>query len=295
MAQPDDTAERILARIAHGAHGVVTRTEALGCGVSAQEIRRRLDCGALLREHPGVYRLGHRAPNVYATYLAAVRACGNGAALRGAAAAYLLELVRGRPPRPEVITTVRRRVKGVVTRRTRAIDPRDVTTWRGVPVTTVARTVVDLSATWAEEDLARAFHEAGVRHHTTPEQVETVLARRPNAMGAAKLRRVIHGEVRVSLSKLERAFLALLREEGLELPETNCPAGGRRVDARWPGSRLTVELDSYRYHRSRRAWEQDRHREREAYARGDQLRRYTFADVVEDPTRMLAELRSLLG
>jgi very-short-patch-repair endonuclease len=70
--------------------------------------------------------------------------------------------------------------------------------------------------------------------------------------------------------------------------------GGHRVDCRWPEHRLTVELDSYRYHHSRHAWEQDRQREREARARGDQLRRYTWRDVAEDPEPMLAGLRSLL-
>jgi hypothetical protein len=56
-----------------------------------------------------------------------------------------------------------------------------------------------------------------------------------------------------------------------------------------------VELDSYRYHGSRHAWESDRRREREAYARGDQFRRYTWADVVEQPRLMLGELRALLS
>ena len=89
-------------------------------------------------------------------------------------------------------------------------------------------------------------------------------------------------------------FLARLREAGLALPHTNRPAGGRRVDCRWPGQRLTVELDSYRYHHSRHAWEQDRRREREARARGDEFRRYTWRDVFEDPAPMLAELRALV-
>jgi hypothetical protein len=57
---------------------------------------------------------------------------------------------------------------------------------------------------------------------------------------------------------------------------------------------LTVELDSYRFHRSRHAWEVDRRREREAYARGEDFRRYTWADVFEDPSLMLGELQSLL-
>jgi hypothetical protein len=58
---------------------------------------------------------------------------------------------------------------------------------------------------------------------------------------------------------------------------------------------LTVELDSFRFHNSRHAWEQDHDREREAYGRGDQFRRYTYRDVCEDPDRMLTELCELLG
>ena len=55
------------------------------------------------------------------------------------------------------------------------------------------------------------------------------------------------------------------------------------MDCHWPGRRLTVELDGYRYHSSRHAWEQDRRREREARARGDEFRRYTYGDVFESP------------
>ena len=75
----------------------------------------------------------------------------------------------------------------------------------------------------------------------------------------------------MTLSVMEAHFLTLLRESNLALPETNRRAGGRRVDCRWPELRLTVELDSYRFHRSRHSWEQDRRREREARARGDEF------------------------
>ena len=78
------------------------------------------------------------------------------------------------------------------------------------------------------------------------------------------------------------------------LPQTNRVASGRRVDCRWPDARLTVELDSYRFHRSRHAWELDRRREREAYARGDQFRRYTYGDVFENPRAMMRELSALV-
>jgi very-short-patch-repair endonuclease len=161
-------------------------------------------------------------------------------------------------------------------------------------VTTVPRTLVDLARVLPDPVLARACHEAEIRYETTPGQVESVLARLPSATRARTLRRILHGEVHVTLSRLEGLFLSRLRKEGLPLPETNRPAGGRRVDCRWPEFRLTVELDGYRYHRSRHAWEADRHREREAYARGDQFRRYTWADVVEHPRLMLQEFRTLL-
>ena len=144
------------------------------------------------------------------------------------------------------------------------------------------------------DDLARACHEAGVRHGTTPREVNVVLTRRPNSPGAATLRRVLEGDTRVTLSRLESRFIELLVREGLALPRTNRRAGGRRVDARWSEPALTVELDSYRFHSSRHAWEQDRRREREARARGDEFRRYTYGDVLEDPRLMLAELRALV-
>ncbi len=100
--------------------------------------------------------------------------------------------------------------------------------------------------------------------------------------------------LRSLLSKLERDFLALLRAARLPWLQTNRPAGGRYVDCRWPQYSLTVELDSYRYHASRHAWEQDRRREREARARGEEFRRYTYGDGVEQPRLMLEELRTLV-
>jgi hypothetical protein len=183
-------------------------------------------------------------------------------------------------------------VPGVRTRRSRiAIEAARV---RAIPVTTVPRTLVDLASVLTADDLARACHEAGVRHRTTPAMVEAVLARRPRTPGATKLRAILRGDAHVTLSKLEQKFLERVRGINRPLPETNRPAGGRRVDCRWPEHRLTVELDSYRFHHSRHAWNQDRRREREAYARGDEFRRYTWGDVFEEPRQMLAELRALL-
>jgi len=285
--------EQELGLLATAAHGIVTRAELLRAGITPSEIRSRLSSGALLREYGGVYRVGHRAPSVEARYLAAVRACGDGALLSGRSAAYLFGLLPGGAPGPEVTARTERRIEGIRTRRTREIGLVQATVWHGIPVTTVPRTLVDIAAQLGEEALARACHEAGVRYGTAPRDVEAILARRPPVRGAGRLRAVLNGEVRVTLSRLERRFLERLIEAGLPLPKTNRPAGGRRVDCRWPEHRLTVELDSYRYHGSRYAWEQDRRREREARARGDEFRRYTYGDV-EEPRLMLAELGKLL-
>jgi very-short-patch-repair endonuclease len=294
MRAQSRTVEEIVGGIAASQHGVATRSELLAAGVSRREIAGRLRNGGLLRVHPGVYRVGHRAPSTEATYLAAVKACGQDAVLSGRAAGHLWRLLKGRPPSPEVTARTQRRVAGLLTRRCRSLERRDVTTWRGIPVTTVPRTLVDLAAALDEEQLARACHEAGVLHGTTPAQVKAVLVRRPNATGGARLRAVLYGDVRVTLSRLERRFLELLREIGRPLPHTNKVVDAHRVDCRWPEHRLAVELDSYRYHGSLHAWQQDHRRERAAYARGDDHRRYTHEDVFEDPRLMLAELRELL-
>jgi very-short-patch-repair endonuclease len=293
VAAKSSTVERVIARLASGAHGVVSREELLEADVTRHEIAQRLETGALIVEFRGVYRAGHRAPSVEARYMAAVKACGKEAVLSGLAAAYLFGLVRGTAPPPEVTAPTERCVKGVRTRR-RRIHDRDATVWQKVPVTAVPRTLVDLASLLSLDELARACHEAGTRYRTTPAQIERTLARVPRAKGAAKLRRVLRGEVPVTLSKLERRFLALMREHGLPVPTTNKEAGTKRVDCRWPQHKLTVELDSYTFHNSRHAWEQDRRREREAHARGDQHRRYTYNDVTADPAQMLTELQALL-
>jgi very-short-patch-repair endonuclease len=294
VQQQDRTVEQKLARLASRSHGLITRSQLQSAGLTEAEIRQRLQTGALLREYRGVYRVGHRAPSLEARYLAAVYACGDGALLSGRAAAHLLGILPGPPLRPEVSAPTERRIPGITTRRIRSMHPIDAQFWRGVPVTSPARTIVDLAGTLAAHELARVAHEAAIRHNTAPREIEAVLERPTRWRGAKKLRAVITGDEPVTLSALERRFLTLLRDAGLPLPITNRPAGTRRIDCRWPHHKLTVELDGYRYHSSRHAWEQDRRREREAFARGDDFRRYTYGDVFEQPQPMLAELQAVL-
>jgi hypothetical protein len=293
MGGKSTSVEQKCAALASRSHGIVTRAELLAAGLTGREIDRRRERGYLITEFRGVYRVGHRAPSVEARYMGAVKACGEGAGLSDPAAAFLYGLIKGSAPPPYVTTPRKRRVKGIVTKRSREIER---TVHRGIPITTVARTLVDLAGVLPVRDLARACHEAGVKYGTTPGQVEKVLAQHPTAPGAGKLRRVLSGDVLVTQSGLERRFLKLLAEHNLPLPDqTNKPAGTFRVDCRWEEPPLTVELDSYRFHNSRHSWEQDRRREREARAREDDFRRYTYGDVCENPRAMLRDLRSLLS
>ena len=296
MDQQGRIVGRVIAALAARSHGVVTRQQLLAAGISPEEIRCRLTAGVLIQIHPGVYRVGHRAPSLEASYLAAVLACGDGALLCGRAAAYLFGVIKGRrSPLPEVVAPTERRVRGIRVRRSRVPLEPDAAMHRDIPVTSVARTLVDLARVLGLGSLARACHEAEVLHGTTPADIDAVLARRPRSKGARKIRRVFDGDAPVLLSRLEARFRELLAAAGLPLPMTNTRVGSRYVDCRWQTPPLTVELDSYRFHHSRHAWEQDRRREGEARARGDEYRRYTYGDVFEEPRPMLADLHALLA
>jgi hypothetical protein len=282
VAPQNDTADRKIARIATRAHGVVTWREMRRADVTAAEIRHRAASGALIREYRGVYRVGHQAPSREARYMAAVRAAGPGCVLCGRAAGHVHGLVKGRPPPPEVTS-----------RRTR-VDRRDRTLWNGIPCTTVPRTLVDLAGLLTLDELMRACHEAAVTRGVRPHQVDRVLARRPNAKGAATLRAVLHGDAPTLLSQLETGFFHRLRASGLPLPDTNRRVDDHCVDCRWAEYGVTVELVSYRFHHTRHAWERDQERQRAARARGDDFRTYTWGDVFETWPRTERELRAAL-
>ena len=275
------TADVTIARIARRQWGNVTRVQLRGAGLSAKEIRGRVERGSLTVVHRGVYRVSGTGPSLEPDYMAAVLACGEHAVLSGRAAARLWELVKGSPP-PEVTAPGVRRVPSIRTHRGTPLPTRR----HGIPVTTVARTLVDLAAVLSEHALARACHEAGVRYRTTPSQVEALMP--PNAPGRAALFRILRGDTRVTLSRLEERFLETLREADLPLPRTNLVRGSHRVDCHWTG--VTVELDSYRFHNSRHSWRQDRLREREARARGDEFRRYCWDDLPQPALRELTPL-----
>src|SRR6478736_9154965 len=114
-----DRTDQLISRLASRSHGVVTRQHLLDARITEAQIRTRVARGSLIVIHPGVYRVGHAAPSVEATYMAAVLACGHGALLMGAASAHNYALIKGPPPPPVVKTRTERRIKGIETHRTR--------------------------------------------------------------------------------------------------------------------------------------------------------------------------------
>jgi hypothetical protein len=169
----------------------------------------------------------------------------------------------------------------------KALHVLDASTLDHIPITPVARILLDLAPTTAPLELTRICHEAWVRHGVTPHQVEACIARNPTKKGAAKLRRAMGSDV--TLSALEDAFLELLRAHGLPGPRTNIDHHGDKVDCHWPDHDLTVELVSYRYHATRHAFEQDVARRR----RSSHIA-YTHGDVFERATTTIADLRRRL-
>jgi hypothetical protein len=279
----------LVARIAAGQHGRVSRRQLLAAGVDRSRIERWLADGRLRRIHRGVYAVGHAAPSLRGDYMAAVLACGEAAVLSHAAAGYLLRLLRSpAPPVISVPTKAERARPGIVVHRVRRLDRLDTCRLDGIPATTVPRTLLDLAPASAPADLARMCHEAWVHHRTTPAHIEACIARNPHKPAAAKLRVAIGADV--TLSDLEDRFVALLRQHGLPAARTNVDHHGDKVDCHWPAADLTVELHSYRFHASRHAFEQDLARRR----RSNHVA-YSYGDVTERGAQTADDLRVRLA
>ena len=280
----------IVARLARRQHGRVARRQLLAEGLSAGLIDRWVADGRLRIVHRGVYAVGHTAPSALSDYMAAVLAGGPDACLSHRPAEYLWRGGRGTPPPPEVTvpTTADRRRPGIAIHRVAQLHPLDVTTLHGIPITTLARTLLDIAPRTSPPKLTRACHDAWVRHDLTPAQVQACIARNPNKPGIARLRATLGSDV--TLSDLEDAFLKLLEAHGLPRPRTNIDRHGDKVDCHWPEHGLTVELVTFRYHATREGFETDVERRR----RSSHIA-YTYGDVFERGPRTAAELAARLA
>ena len=293
-APDDDPVERRIAGIASRQHGVVTRAEACDAGVSRNELTRLVRNGALIRIHTGVYRAGHQSPSMLAIYMAATKACGDGSGVSWFAGAHLLGLVRDRPARIDVTSPGHRRPPGIVVHRARRTRLA-LTRVRGIPVTTPAWTLLDVAPLLDDAALGRACHQAQVRYRLQPDQVSQVLTTRGPVKGSRRLIRILASDDPLLLSRLEAAYLRILRNGREELPATNRRLTEGYVDCRWSHLGLIVELDSYRFHGSRHAWERDRDRDRAARRRCEEMIRFTADDVFGHPDEVLAHTRERLA
>lgn len=160
--------------------------------------------------------------------------------------------------------------------------------FQGIAMTTLPRALLDVAPSMEPSALCRACHEAWVRYRVTPAQIEACIARNPTKKGIAKLRRAYGADA--TLSELEKGLLRLLDHHGLPRPRTNIDLKGDKVDCHWPQHGLTIELQSYGFHATRWAFENDNTRRR----RSRHLP-FTWGDVFERGAQTAAEMRELLA
>lgn len=296
-------ADRAVVAFAHRQHGVVSRSQLGALGLSETMIRDRMRRGLLLRLHRGVYAVGHAHLRREGRWLAAVLAVGPGAVLSHRDAAGLHDLRSANHARIDVMTTQRgrRSQPRIVVHHTTVLHPLDVTTVGGIPVTSVARTLVDLAGVVSKESLAKAVNEAERQQTFDLNAVEAALARTRsrNGRGHANLSAVLADLTAngpsLTRSELEDRFVALIEAHRLPRPRTNAHLGPFEVDALWPEQRLVVELDGWRDHHTRRAFQHDRAKANALQRHGYRVLRYTYADVTRRPARVAGELRAFLA
>ena len=151
----------------------------------------------------------------------------------------------------------RARHRGIRVHQTDSLHSSDVTVLHGIPVTTVARTLLDMSADLTPHRLAGALEQARVKRLVTKREIEAALHRAPGRPGSAQLRALIT-EPSFTRSEAERQVVALLRAAGLPAPAFNAKAEGYEVDALWRVERVVLEFDSYAFHATRTAFQRDR-------------------------------------
>lgn len=284
-------------------HGVVARRQLLAAGLTARMIDRRAAGRLLVTLHRGVYAVGHHRLRREGWWMAAVLAAGRGALLSHRDAAALHGL---RPPgdhaRWEVTTTGRASsTNRIRVFRTDTLDARDATVVAGIPVTSVARTLVDLAGTVPAGQLAKALNEAERQRLFDLWAIERAMAAtaRRRGSGHAAMRRALD-ELRaigahVTRSELEDRFLALVDTHRLPRPRMNYGIEAMEIDAVWSQQRVAVELDGWGAHQTRRAFQLDRDRSNDLTAAGWTLLRFTWADVTRRPEDTVARVARALA
>lgn len=286
-----------IARLASRQDGVVARAQLLALGIPGPTVDNRVRRGHLEILRRGLYAVGPiRGPRW--REWAAVLAGGRGAAVSHRSAAYLWGLVHARPAGPvEVSVPPPRHPRGPEPRIHRATLPRNErTTLDGIPVTTVARTLLDLAAGPDSRPLERMVARAERQRLLDRADVSRVLDRHPGRAGTPTLRRILAhgGEPAFLRSEAEARFLALVRAARLDPPEANALVRGLEVDFLWRGPGLVVEIDGFAHHASRSAFESDRARDGTLAAAGLRVMRVTWRQLTARPEAVLVRVAQAL-
>ncbi len=288
--------ERRLAALAHRQRGVVARDQLQGLGFTRNAIRHRLDTGRLRLIHPSVYAVGSQPLTSRGHWFAALLATRPGPALSHLSSAQAQDLARERgavhvsvPGRPSA-----RRLNGVVVHRPRRLDAADLTRVDGIPVTTVARTLLDLAETETADRLRAIAEEAERLGRLDPAAIRACMDHNPGRRGIAPLSALLadHLPVGNALKGLEREFQLFLEEFGLPTPQCNVLVCGFIVDFWWPQARLVAELDSRSFHAHWSQAERDRERDARLLREGIFTLRVTARRLRQDREGLAADIRS---
>ena len=275
--------------------GVVSRAQLIQLGISPRAIKHRLQTGRLHRIHRGVYAVGRPELPREGLLLAAVLACGTEAALSHSSGADLWG-IRPKGGGPiEVTATTERRHPGVLVHR-RSLPTEALTTHRAIPVTTPARTLLDIAPRLRDAQLEAAVNEADKLDLIDPDALRVALDGFAGRPGVVALRRVLDRHTfTLTDSALERRFKPIARAAGLPEPLTQQWVNGFRVDFFWPDLGLVVETDGLRYHRTPAQQARAHVRDQRHLAAGLLPLRFTHAQVAYERPYVEATLRDLAG
>lgn len=294
-----DQPERAIARIATSQNGAVTHAQLLQAGLPQSGIGRRSDRGLLHRVHRGVYVFGHEALAPHARETAALLAVGAQTVISHSSAATLWGFVAAGDPDEDVhVTVVGRRPHrrlGLHLHYASSIDPRDLRRLHGLPVTSPARTVLDLAATGYPQ-LDRAFGEAHAQRLVTAQEIEQLLDRLGRRAGTRAVRALLSDNASgFTRSHAERLMRKLLREANLPPALFNTRVAGYEVDAVWPEQRVVVEVDGYAYHGHRAQFERDRRKDLALTAAGYVVIRVSWRQLTNEPFAVVAVISAALS
>jgi very-short-patch-repair endonuclease len=275
--------------------GIVDAAQLTGAGMLRGARQHRLDGGRLFPVHRGVYSVGHEAITFHGRLQAAVRAVGPAAAFSFHAAGALL-LVRTDPATIDVtVYAGQRRSRPGLRVHHGHLTAADVTRRAGFPVTSPARTLLDLAAVLPVDQLERACIEAVVRRLITADELAAAADAASGRRGIVALRRIAGAGVEPTRSETERAMLRGLAAAGLPRALVNARLGRIRPDFMWPHERLIVETDAWSTHGHPAAFERDRARDAALAAAGWTVLRFTRRRVVDDPLLVTARIAQVLA